>query len=168
MGSVDRSNVWGRHIQDSLQLSAYLPDGANSFVDVGSGAGFPGIPLAIASGMYGHLVESDRRKAAFLEAVISDLDLQARVWNDRAETVRLPQQPLCTARAVAPLKKLVGLCRPLMLPSATALFPKGRHYQEELAAMKSDPLMIIQAFPSVTDPQAAIVVIRFQTAGFVP
>lgn len=168
VGSMERSDIWGRHIQDSLQLTTYIPDDANSFVDVGSGAGFPGIPLAIATGMYGHFVDSDKRKAAFLEVVISDLDLQARVWNNRAEAVRLPQQPLCTARAVAPLKKLVALCRPLMLPSATALFPKGRHYQEELAGMQSDPRMIVQAFPSVTDPQAAIVVMKFQTAGLVP
>lgn len=159
--------MWDRHVEDSLQLRAYVPKGTTSFVDVGSGAGCPGIPLALASGMYGHFIESDSRKAAFLEVVVSELDIPARVWNVRAETAPVPPQPLCTARAVAPLRKLVGLCRPLMLPSATALFPKGRHYLAEISEMGPDPSALIQACPSTTNPEAAILVMTFRSASAV-
>ncbi len=158
---VDLGNIWKRHIEDSLQLQAYVPTGATSFVDIGSGAGFPGIPLAVASGMFGHFIESDSRKAAFLEVVVSQLSLPARVWNSRAEATPVPQQPLCTARAVARLDKLIALCRPLLLPSATALFPRGRSHQAELAEVPASPSRTIRSFPSVTSFDAAIIVVSF-------
>ncbi len=164
IGRRDGSDIWTRHIEDSLQLKAYVPKGTASFVDIGSGAGFPGIPLAIATGMFAHLIESDIRKAAFLEVVISDLNIPARVWNSRIEAVSIPPQPLCTARAVAPLKKLVDLCRPLMLPSSTALFPKGRRYLAEITDVMPHPSMVIRSFPSTTDDEAAVIVVNFQRA----
>ncbi len=162
IGRPDYAEVWERHIEDSLQLQAYVPAGTTSFVDVGSGAGFPGIPLALVSGMYGHFIEADSRKAAFLEVAVSELKLPAHIWNNRAETVSMPQQPLCTARAVAPLKKLINLCRPLMLPTGTALFPKGRYHLAEIATMRSDSSTTIDIFPSATDPEAAILAVTFQ------
>ncbi|GAA0598768.1 16S rRNA (guanine(527)-N(7))-methyltransferase RsmG [Craurococcus roseus] len=150
--------VWQRHIVDSLQLLPLLPETAsNALVDIGSGAGFPGMVLAVATGRGVDLVEADKRKAAFLVETAARLDLRGvRVHAKRIEDTKLPRTELLTARALAPLPVLLHHARALLAPGGTALFPKGRTAEEELTAASRDWIMRVERFQSRTDPASTI------------
>ena len=99
------AHAWQRHILDSAQLAAFYPLNTKHILDVGSGAGFPGLVLAIMGGVQVDLVESDQRKAVFLSTVIRLLGLPAKVHNQRIETMPNMFPDVITARAVAPVPK---------------------------------------------------------------
>ncbi len=120
------------HIEDSLSLLPFLPPGLDRFIDMGSGGGLPAIPLAIATGCHIDLIESDRRKAAFLQTALAKLDLRGTVWRERIEATQAPPAPCITARALAPLDQLLTLAHPLLAPGGCALFLKGPHAQDEV------------------------------------
>jgi 16S rRNA (guanine527-N7)-methyltransferase len=128
----DLQNLWERHIQDSLALIPYIPAGTKSAIDLGSGAGFPGLVLAIETGIAFTLIESDSRKAAFLLDAARELQAPAKILNTRIEAAKCEPAPLITARALAPLDKLLALAFPHLAPDGICLFPKGRSYEEEL------------------------------------
>jgi 16S rRNA (guanine527-N7)-methyltransferase len=160
--------LWTRHVADSLQLIDLAPS-ARVWVDVGSGAGFPGLVIACAlAGQPGadvHLFESNTKKAAFLREAQRLTGAPATVHAGRFEDLaagRLPTgvEVVC-ARAMAPLKLLCALCFPLLGKSAaTGLFPKGQNAQLELDAARESWTMNVTLVPSRTDPKARIVVIR--------
>ena len=158
-------DVWTRHFIDSLQVLTLAPD-ARRWADVGAGAGFPGLVIAIAladmPGALVHLIESDNRKCAFLRDVIRATGAKARVEHGRAEAIlpKLTNIEVVTARAVAPLDKLVDMTGSLLEAGATALFPKGRDYRAELTRLSLPSNFEIETVPSLTDTDAAIVVIR--------
>nr|WP_305123477.1 16S rRNA (guanine(527)-N(7))-methyltransferase RsmG [Roseomonas sp. GC11] len=146
-----------RHIADSLQLLPLLPEGEGVMADLGSGGGFPGLVLAIATTRPVHLVESDRRKAAFLQAAAAELGLaHVKVHAERIEAVRLPPIAVLTARALAPLEKMLPWAGRLLAPEGFALFPKGRTADEELRAAAPGWTMQVERFKSMTDPDASI------------
>jgi 16S rRNA (guanine527-N7)-methyltransferase len=154
-------DLWRRHVLDSLQLVPLLPTGAGTLVDLGSGAGFPGLVLAMATGREAHLVEADKRKAAFLTHAAARLGIDnVTVHAVRVEDAGLPKTPLLTARALAPLPKLLHHAHRLLAPGGTALFPKGRRAEEELTAASGDWMMRVERFPSRTDPASTIFRIR--------
>jgi len=126
--------LWERHIQDSLALAPYIPAGTDAAIDLGSGAGFPGLVLAIETGIAFTLIESDSRKAAFLMEAGRELNAPVKVLNARIEAARIMPAPLITARALAPLDKLLGLAVPLLAAGGVCLFPKGRRVEDELKA----------------------------------
>ncbi len=132
VGAPDRGQIWSRHVLDSLRLLPLIPDGATRGIDLGSGAGLPGLVLAIATGIPFALIESDRRKAAFLQEAARITAALVQVHCARIEAVPLPPAPLVTARALAPLDALLALAAPLLAPGGTALFPKGARAGEEL------------------------------------
>ena len=129
-------DFWGRHALDSWQITRHLPPNFENCLDLGSGAGFPGIALAIYCKERGQgkvtLVESAGKKANFLRAVIRDLKLPAQVWADRAE--KLPPKPydIITARAFAPLPRLLTYAHPFWGNGTIALLLKGQGVQDEL------------------------------------
>ncbi|MBB5373584.1 16S rRNA (guanine(527)-N(7))-methyltransferase RsmG [Acidocella aromatica] len=133
----DLPHIWERHVQDSLRLVPYIPAGTSRAIDIGSGAGFPGLVLAIATGIPFDLVESDIRKAAFLREAARITGAPAKIHNARIEAGGLEPAPLVTARALAPLDKLLGLASPLLAPDGVCLFPKGRGWEAELTAAKA-------------------------------
>jgi 16S rRNA (guanine527-N7)-methyltransferase len=146
-----------RHIADSLQLMPLLPDGEGPLGDIGSGGGFPGLVLAIASGRPTHLVESDRRKAAFLTEAAGRLGLaHVQVHPVRIETVALPPLAVLTARALAPLTELLPHAARLLAPGGVAIFPKGRSAEAELTAALVHWTLRVERFASRTDPDATI------------
>lgn len=159
------NHLWVRHFADSLQILGLKPD-ALRWADIGAGAGFPGLVIAIAladtPGALVYLVESDNRKCAFLRNVILETGARAEVVHARAEDVvgKLADIDVVTARAVAPLDKLVEIAAPLLLAGATGLFPKGRDYANELTRLSSQSTFHIEIAPSLTDASAGIVVIR--------
>ena len=129
-------SLWTRHILDSAQLAGLKPQAAR-WLDLGSGGGFPGLVLALIAkerGAFVELVESNRKKAGFLQATISHFDLPARVVARRIEDAhgRVAQPEFVTARALAPLGTLLELSSPWLLAGATGLFHKGRDYRREL------------------------------------
>ncbi len=148
-----------RHIEDALQLLPLVPAGTQAFADLGSGAGFPGLVLAAAAGLPVTLVESDARKAAFLREAARTLEVAATVLNRRIEAVPPLGATLLTARALAPLPRLLALAAPHLAAGGTCLFPKGAGLPAELTAARREWHMQAMPIPSRTDPLGAILVV---------
>ena len=123
VSAASLDDYWSRHVFDSAQLLSLAPK-ARVWVDIGAGAGFPGLVLAIllkgGTGAKVHLVESRAKPCRFLEAVVEALALPAEIHNARAEDISL-KADVVTARAVAPLVKLLGFARPYLAKGATGL-----------------------------------------------
>jgi 16S rRNA (guanine527-N7)-methyltransferase len=135
VGPSALADFWPRHVLDSGQLLTLMPD-ALTWADLGAGAGFPGLVLAVLlkdkPGARVHLVESMAKRCRFLSAVVETLDLPASVHTARAEDLAL-KVDVVTARAVAPLTRLLGYARPYLAKGATGLFLKGQDTEAELA-----------------------------------
>lgn len=129
------NDVWHRHMLDSAQLLPLAPE-ALKWLDLGSGGGFPGIVVAFLLRERGgriDLVDSNHKKAGFLQAVIGQFSLPAKVHVRRIEKIELSSTPeIVTARALAPLNELLGLTFPWLSQTARGLFHKGRDYRHEL------------------------------------
>lgn len=153
----DVDSVRARHIADSLQLLPLLPDGDGPIGDLGSGGGFPGLVLAIATRRPVHLVEADRRKAAFLTDAAARLGLgRVQVHPTRMEAAPLPPLIAVTARALAPLRELMPHAARLLAPGGIAIFPKGRSAEDELTAALPHWRLRVERFASRTAPDATI------------
>lgn len=159
-------SLWSRHILDSAQLLEWIPDDARRLVDLGSGAGFPGLVLAILlrgrPGLHVTLVDSDQRKAAFLRAAARELDLPVEVRAQRIEVALTPPPPcdVVTARALAPLGALFNLAAPLIERGALGVFPKGENLSGELTGSPAAGRFMIEMRPSRTREGAVIVLVR--------
>lgn len=156
-------DAWERHILDSAQLFKLAPE-APVWVDLGSGGGFPGLVLAFLlrerSGGRINLIESNRKKAAFLQAMTGQFDLPAHVHAKRVEDCHDLAAEIVTARAVAPLSALLGMAAPWLSGGATGLFHKGRDYQSELAESAQRWSFDLIERKSMIDPQGVILEIR--------
>jgi len=134
VGPSALAQFWPRHVYDSAQLLALAPE-ARAWADVGAGAGFPGVVLAILlkdrPGARVHLVESMAKRCRFLQTVVDTLALPAEVHNARAEDLKL-KVDVVAARACAPLVRLLGYTRPYLTAGATGLFLKGQDVVSEL------------------------------------
>jgi 16S rRNA (guanine527-N7)-methyltransferase len=156
VGRGDLPRAAERHVADALQLVPLIPPSANRGIDLGSGAGFPGLILAAATGLPFDLIEADQRKAAFLREAARVLAAPARIHAVRIEAARLPPAPLVTARALARLPRLLDLAAPLLAPGGTALFPKGESATAELTAARQRWHMQVEQVPSRTEAGAVI------------
>lgn len=147
--------LWQRHILDSWQLLPLLPDGP--LADLGSGGGLPGLVIAIGREQETHLVESDRRKSAFLMEASRALNLRhVTVHPKRIEDAKLPSIQIVTARALAPVKVLLPQAFRILAPGGIAVFPKGRTVDAELTEAAPHWFMQVERFQSRTDAQATI------------
>jgi 16S rRNA (guanine527-N7)-methyltransferase len=150
---------WLRHAWDSAQLRALAPD-AKVWADVGAGAGFPGIVLAILlksiPGAEVHLVESMAKRCRFLREVVQRLGLPATVHNARAEETRLPGIEVVTARACAPTARLLQFTEPFFKRGAIGLFLKGKEVDAELIEAKKMWRFRAELSPSLSDPSGRI------------
>lgn len=145
-----------RHISDSLQLLPYLPRGV--LVDIGTGAGFPGLVLACCRTDPVHLVEPRSKRAAFLDRVVSELGLtNATVWGCKVERLELTGVSAITARAVAALDRLFNAAETIATPATMWVLPKGRSAQRELDTARLSWQGQFRLVPSATDPDARIV-----------
>ncbi|MFC7476198.1 16S rRNA (guanine(527)-N(7))-methyltransferase RsmG [Dankookia sp. GCM10030260] len=153
----DEASIWQRHVLDSLQLTPLIPAGEGPLVDLGSGAGFPGLILALTTGRETHLVESDRRKSVFLIEAARVLGLpHVKIHPIRIEAATLPQASILTARALAPLTALLPHAHRILAPGGVAIFPKGRTAAQELTDATDAWIMRTERFPSRTAPDATI------------
>lgn len=152
----DLGQLWSRHIEDSLQLVDLIPAGA-SITDLGSGGGFPGLILAIATPNPVTLIESDQRKCAFLREAARLCDAKVTVIPKRIEAAVAPPADIITARALAPLDQLLDWARPLLKEDGFALFLKGQKAQTELTDASAHWHMNHTFFPSRTDAGGTII-----------
>ena len=151
-------DLWTRHFWDSAQLVDHIPKDARTLIDLGSGAGFPGLVLAILSELETHLIESDTRKAAFLReaARIAGVSDRVVVHASRAESVDLPVADVISARALAPLIDLLPLVEPFWGSATLGLFPKGKRYKEELTDSNYVWYINYDAIPSRSDADSVL------------
>lgn len=154
------ADLWRRHMLDSAQLADLLPraplDRPRRVVDLGSGAGFPGLVLAILNVGDVHLVEADARKAAFLREAARATGAEVTFHVKRAETLPALAADVVTARAFAPLAELLGYAAPLMRSDGVGLFPKGKGVEGELTVARKAWNMTVDHLPSRTDKAATI------------
>ncbi len=156
--------TWHRHIADSAQVLALAPAGVARWVDVGSGAGFPGLVVAILLAERDQtivtLVESDTRKAAFLAEVARrtgiTVDIRAKRIENPATRINLPLAEIVSARALASLDRLLDLTVPYLRPDGTALFLKGRDWADEVKAAEASWRFELETRASRTDPEARV------------
>ena len=158
-------DLWDRHIADSAQLFAFCPESARHWADFGSGGGFPGVVIAVLAqelrpGMRVTLVESDQRKAAFLREAARVLNLGLSVIDKRIETLLPLEADVVSARALAPLQDLLGFAATHLRSDGIAVFPKGARHSVELTEARKAWMFDCQLHPSLSDPEAAILVIR--------
>lgn len=161
VGPGTLAEVWSRHVADALQLAALAP-AAKTWLDLGSGAGIPGLILAIAGAERGirvDLVESNARKCAFLTETARLAVVPVRVRNARIEAViaEYAGVDVVCARALAPLDQLLAWTAPLLKTGTTGLFPKGRDVQAELTRATARWTVAHDLVPSRTDADARIV-----------
>ena len=136
IGPATVASLWDRHICDSLQLLPLMPKDIRAIAELGSGAGIPGLVLAMASGLQAHLYESNGKKAAFLREAARQTGTEATVHNVRLETLSaktdLPKVQCVVARALAPLPLLLDYAEPFLASGALGLFHKGQDVDAEL------------------------------------
>lgn len=153
-------DIWKRHVVDSAQIYPFLSQDARILVDMGSGAGFPGIVLAILNqenkGPIGHfyLIESDIKKCIFLKEAVRIFALPVTVLNERAEKVTLEKVDVVTARALKNVNELLKLGGGFITPDTTCFFLKGEKVDEELAAVTYK--MHVEKIQSQTSPEGCL------------
>lgn len=170
VGRSTISDFWYRHALDSWQVFALgqrLRPNAVRWADLGAGAGFPGFAIAFglmeqgAAGAQVHMVESVAKKAAFLRAVAEATGAPASVLPERAESLHpVPDVDIVTARAMAPLPKLLGYVQRFVDKGALALLLKGGRYEQELTEARKSWTFDVEVIPSRTSPDAAILKIE--------
>ena len=155
------SNIWARHVVDSAQLSTLADSTLGPWIDLGSGSGFPGIVIAMLIDAPVILVESRRLRAEWLQRAVEHLEIKnANVLHLSVESLKVSNVAVITARAFAPLPKLLAVAYPLSNPQTLWLLPKGRGAAEELASIAATWHGAFTMVPSVTDPDSAIIVGR--------
>ena len=166
VASATLPTVWHRHVADSAQLVKLFPD-ARIWLDLGSGAGFPGLVVAIllreSAGALVHLVESNSRKCAFLRQVIRDTEAPAKVHSGRIESVLGAwSEPvdMISARALAPLDRLFSLAEPVFAAGAHGAFHKGQDFEREIEETTKSWECDLVKHKSLTDERGAILEIR--------
>jgi 16S rRNA (guanine527-N7)-methyltransferase len=166
IGASTVGQVWTRHIADSLQMIRLAPE-AKTWIDLGSGAGFPGIPIACAlaetAGVQVHLIESIGKKATFLREAVRITETPATVHAERIEKFGDSfngTADIVTARALAPLKSLCELAYPFIAKGAIGLFHKGQDVAAELTESAKYWSVTADLEPSLTSREGRIVVVR--------
>jgi 16S rRNA (guanine527-N7)-methyltransferase len=163
------SSGWERHFEDSAQLLPFIDENVKYIYDIGSGAGFPGLVLAIARpDIEVHCIESDGRKCSFLRTVARETGVSVKIHTERVESVasELPAPDLITARALASVEKLADLCSPWVLASGESggkaskmLLLKGRGAEQEIDQAKNMYDFNTKLERSVTDHEAHILIL---------
>jgi 16S rRNA (guanine527-N7)-methyltransferase len=156
VGREEIAEFWQRHIIDSLQLLEFIPANSTTATDLGSGAGLPGLVLALATNLHMTLIEADQRKAAFLRAAAASLNLDVTILPQRIESADTQPAPLITARALAALPKLLDLAVPKLAQGGVCLFMKGQNAETELTMAQNQWQMKVERFASRTSPTATI------------
>ncbi len=163
VSSSSLPNLWQRHFLDSAQLVKYLPKGAKKLLDMGSGAGFPVLVVAILNPnlkLEIHAIESDTRKVAFMREVVRNCRLNVNIHNCRIEQTAPFPAEVITARALAPLRDLLTYVKPFITNDSVCLFLKGQNVEAEIEDMHRKWNADIELKPSISDPDGKVVIIK--------
>jgi 16S rRNA (guanine527-N7)-methyltransferase len=164
IGPSTRDDIWTRHIADALQLLPLLPQGIRRLADLGSGAGIPGLILAIARPLEAHLFESNLKKAAFLREAARRTGARAQIHGLRIEQAQALAETIkaeaVTARALAPLPRLLDYAAPFLEGGAIGYFHKGQDVDVELTDATKSWKMQFETYPSLTDSRGVILVVK--------
>lgn len=161
VGEATLADPWRRHMLDSAQLLPLLPPAARHLVDLGSGAGFPGLVLAILTNRSVTLVEADQRKCAFLREAARVTGTDVTVLPCRIESIAPSDADVVTARALAPLTKLLDYAVNWLAPHGICLFLKGRSWATELT--EAEKAWKMQATPVLSQSDADAMILRIDT-----
>lgn len=156
VGGNTLADLWRRHILDSAQLHRWVPNSAGNLTDLGSGAGLPGLVLAILGVPSVELIEADSRKAAFLQEAARVTEAAVTIRPCRVEAVPAHAADIVTARACAPLDRLLDLAERFLAPGTLCLFPKGERFEEELTLARKAWTMTVSVEPSLSDRRGVI------------
>jgi 16S rRNA (guanine527-N7)-methyltransferase len=159
------AQVWTRHVADSAQVLTYAGAGPQKWLDLGVGAGFPGVVVALMTAdqpdpVQMILIESDQRKAAFLSTVSRETGVPMDIHAERIENVTPQRADVVSARALAPLSKLCEFADRHLAPGGMALFLKGGHYETEIAEARKAWAFDLETHSSTTDPAGAILKLK--------
>lgn len=161
VGASTLDDPWRRHMLDAAQLLSQMPVGAGPVVDMGAGAGIPGLILAACGVEDVHLIESNARKGVFLREAARLMAVDVTVHAARVESVSLPRPAaVVTARALAPLTDLLGLATRFAGPGTRCLFLKGQDVVIELTEACKSWNMSVQLVDSLSDPSGRLVVVE--------
>lgn len=160
VGGDTLNDLWHRHFWDAAQLVPLVPPDTRVIMDFGSGAGFPGLVLAIMLDVEVNLVESSGKKVAFLREAARVSGARVKLHQGRIEKLSLPKSDLITARALAPLAQLLEFAVPHLSLQGTCLFLKGARAEEELTDALKKQSMMVERIQSATDPKGVILSIR--------
>jgi 16S rRNA (guanine527-N7)-methyltransferase len=155
VGPATLPDVWRRHILDSAQIHAQVAE-ARTLVDLGSGAGLPGLILAILGGPQIHLIESDARKCAFLHEAARVTGAAVTIHNKRIDAAPAIEADIVTARALAPLAQLLDHAVRFLKPGGKCVFLKGARQADELTEARKTWHMRVTEWPSLSDPSGVI------------
>lgn len=156
VGRGTLGEIWERHLLDSAQLLPLLPPESGPLVDLGSGAGFPGLVLAILGVPDVHLIESDARKSVFLTEIARLTGANVTIRTARIQDLPAFPARAVTARALAPLPDLLALAYPFFAPATVGLFLKGRDWRRELTLAEEAWTMGVRCIPSIVHPDSVI------------
>ena len=156
VGRDTLADLWRRHILDSAQLRPLIPNMARNLTDLGSGAGFPGLVLAILGVPGVELVEADSRRCAFLREAARITEANVTIRACRIEAVPPHPVDVVTARACAPLDRLLDLALPFLAPDTVCLFPKGERVEDELTLARKRWTMSVSVEQSLSDRRGVI------------
>ena len=165
VGPETLADLWSRHMLDSAQLFPLIRPDAKRLVDLGSGAGFPGLVLGVMGAPDVHLVESDARKCAFLREAARLTGTTVTIHNKRIEQVAPLGADVVTARALAPLVKLLDWAFPHLASGGECLFLKGRGADDELTATAKEWNIALDRIVSLTDPAGLVLQLREVSRG---
>ena len=162
ISKASADHLWARHMVDSAQLLRYAPkhDGGKIWLDLGTGAGFPGIVIAILSAYQVQMVESRKRRTEFLNDVVVKTGIgdRATVLADRLENIETMSVDVISARAFAPLDRLIALSHRFCTKNTVWLLPKGKNAVRELKGLSPKRQKMFHVEHSLTDPDAGILV----------
>ncbi|MBF0375421.1 MAG: 16S rRNA (guanine(527)-N(7))-methyltransferase RsmG [Alphaproteobacteria bacterium] len=159
VGPATLPDLWRRHMLDSAQLFPLLP-GGGPIVDLGSGAGFPGLVLAALGAADVHLIESDSRKCAFLREAARVMGVSVTVHNGRIESAPGFPAAAVTARALAPLARLLDWAERFVAPGTRCLFLKGQGFEDELTEARKAWSITFEGVASRSDPSGIILLLN--------
>jgi 16S rRNA (guanine527-N7)-methyltransferase len=159
IGKSTAGDVWHRHMLDSAQLFPLIPSSVTTLMDLGSGAGFPGLVLAIMGVPQVHLVESDQRKCAFLREAARVAGVAITIHSKRIEDLAPFPVDVITARALAPVEDLLDWSAPFLTKNTRCLFLKGQNVEVELTETHKRWRIRVDQRQSLTDPRGSILTI---------
>jgi len=164
ISKASADNMWSRHIVDSAQLLRYAPttEAGKIWLDLGTGAGFPGIIIAILTPYHVRMVESRKRRVEFLNRIVDQIGIadHAQVLGDRLENIESFAADVISARAFAPLDRLIALSHRFSTENTVWLLPKGKNAVRELKGLSPKRQKMFHVEHSLTDPDAGILVGR--------